>query len=297
MMMSGFGNHFATEAVPGALPVGRNSPQKPAFGLYAEQLSGTAFTMARAENRRSWLYRLRPSVPHGAFALALDPAGNRTLPASPNRLRWDPRPSPEEPTSFHDSVMPVLWNGDPEALTGVTVSTYAATQSMGNQAFFSADGEMLIIPEHGRLRLTTEMGIIDLEPLEIAIIPRGVRYRVELPDGPVRGYLCENHGAPFRLPDLGPIGTTPTTRVASAGWLKCLQGELHTNPRAQIVKDIHEVDVRVVRAVVGAEVLVHVTVGPVLGAHVVEVVAGGELAPILKNPRIAGCMAGAHSGF
>ncbi len=206
MMLTGFGNHFSTEAVPGALPIGQNSPQRPAFGLYAEQISGTAFTMARAENRRSWLYRLRPSANHPPFALALDPSGNHSLAASPNRLRWDPRAMPATPVSFHDSVMPLLWNGDPGALTGVTLSSYAATQSMANQVFFSADGEMLIIPEHGRLRLLTEMGIIDLEPLEIALIPRGVRYRVELPDGAARGYICENHGAPFRLPDLGPIG-------------------------------------------------------------------------------------------
>ncbi len=224
MSMTGFGNHFATEAIPGALPIGRNSPQRPPFGLYAEQLSGTAFTMARAENRRSWLYRLRPSANHGAFTLALDPAGNRTLPASPNRLRWDPRPIPDASTSFHDSIMPILWNGDPEALTGVTLSTYAATQSMGNQAFFSADGEMLIIPEHGRLHIVTEMGLIDLEPLEIAIIPRGVRYRVELPDGAARGYVTENHGAPFRLPDLGPIGSNglanPRDFESPAAWFE-----------------------------------------------------------------------------
>jgi len=207
-MMPGFGNHFSTEAVPGALPVGRNSPQRPAFGLYTEQLSGSAFTMARAENRRSWLYRLRPSANHGAFLPVPTCADHRTLPASPNRLRWDPRPFPETPTTFHESLVPMLRNGAPEALSGVTLSTYAATQSMGNQAIFSADGEALIIPEQGRLRIVTEMGIIEIEPLEVTIIPRGVRYRVELPDGgPVRGYMCENHGMPFRLPDLGPIGS------------------------------------------------------------------------------------------
>jgi homogentisate 1,2-dioxygenase len=206
-MMTGFANHFSTEAIPGALPIGRNSPQRPRFGLYTEQLSGSAFTMTRAENRRSWLYRLRPSANHGAFTLAFDPAGNRTLPAAPNRLRWDPRPVPAIPVTFHDSIMPMLWNGDPESLTGVTLSTYACTRDMGNQAFFSADGEMLIIPESGRLRITTEMGLIDLEPLEIAVIPRGLRYRVALRDAHARGYVAENHGAPFRLPDLGPIGS------------------------------------------------------------------------------------------
>ncbi|WP_310498215.1 homogentisate 1,2-dioxygenase [Sandarakinorhabdus sp.] len=205
--MSGFGNHFSTEAVPGALPVGRNSPQRPAFGLYAEQLSGTAFTMARAENRRSWLYRLRPSAAHPAFTLLHDPVADRALPADPNRLRWDPRPLPESAIGFAESVRPMLFNGGGEALSGVTMSTYACNRSMTNQAFFSADGEMLIIPETGALDIITEMGRFALAPLEIAIIPRGVRFAVRLPDGPARGYTCENHGLPFRLPDLGPIGS------------------------------------------------------------------------------------------
>ena len=205
-MLSGFGTHFATEAVPGALPIGRNSPQRPAFGLYAEQLSGTAFTMARAENRRSWLYRLRPSAMHRPY-VPIRTMVDFAVPAGPNRLRWNPRDWPETPTGFVDSLQPLLGNGDPATLSGLTFFTYAATSSMTNQAFWSADGEMLIIPQAGRLRLVTEMGVIAIEPLEIALIPRGVRYRVELPDGTARGYVCENHGAPFRLPDLGPIGS------------------------------------------------------------------------------------------
>ena len=206
MMQTGFGNHFSTEAIPGALPIGRNSPQRPPFGLYAEQLSGTAFTMPRAENRRSWLYRLRPSAGHARFARMTLAAHDRTQVASPNRLRWNPRALPDLPLDFHDSQAPALWNGNPEALTGVTLSTYAATIGMTNRAIFSADGETLVIPVTGRLLILTEMGRIALEPLEIALIPRGVRYRVELPDGTATGYVAENHGAPFRLPDLGPIG-------------------------------------------------------------------------------------------
>ncbi len=205
MMLTGFGNHFATEAVPGALPSGRNSPQRPNFGLYAEQVSGTAFTMARAESRRSWLYRLRPSALHPAFVPVSGPA--MFHPAGPNRLRWDARTLPVGPVRFVESLRPLLGNGDPATLSGVTLFTYAATASMTTQAFFSADGEMLIIPQHGRLRIVTEMGVVDLEPLEVAIIPRGLRYRVELPDGAAQGYVCENHGSPFRLPDLGPIGS------------------------------------------------------------------------------------------
>lgn len=205
--LTGFGNHFATEAVPGALPVGRNSPQRPAFGLYAEQVSGTAFTMARAENRRSWLYRLRPSAAHPPYTLVANPSTDRTLPASPNRLRWDPRALPHTATTFVDSLATMLWNGDPETHSGVTLSTYAATASMDRQVFLSADGELLIIPEQGGLTLHTELGEIDIDPLEIAIIPRGVRFRVVLTGESARGYLAENHGAPFRLPDLGPIGS------------------------------------------------------------------------------------------
>ena len=188
MNLTGFSNHFSTEAIPGALPIGRNSPQRPAFGLYAEQLSGTAFTAPRADNRRSWLYRLRPSAAHPPFVLAMDTQANHPDLLAPNRLRWDPRPMPDAPTDFHDSVMPMLWNGDPQALTGCAVMTYAANRNMGARAFFNADGETLIIPESGRLLITTEMGRIDLAPLEIALIPRGVRYKVDLPDGTARGY-------------------------------------------------------------------------------------------------------------
>ena len=209
--MSGFGSHFATEAVPGALPEGRNSPQKPAFGLYAEQLSGTAFTAPRAENRRSWLYRMRPSAEHppyrpyqgapqfGASALA-DP-----LP--PNRLRWDSLAMPEEPVDLVDGMATMLANGGPEALSGCGVHVYRATKDMARRCFFNADGEMLFVPQEGRLTLLTEMGRLDLAPGEIGLVPRGVRFRATLPDGQARGYIAENYGALFRLPELGPIGS------------------------------------------------------------------------------------------
>ena len=204
--MAGFGNQFATEAHLGALPVGRNSPQRPPFGLYAEQLSGSAFTAPRHENRRSWLYRLRPSAMHPPFRLLGALAGDGAGAPSPNRLRWDPRPMPAEPADFVQSLQPMLWNGDPRAHMGVTVATYAATADMVRQSFVSADGELLVIPETGALTLLTELGRIDVEPLQVALIPRGVRFRVLLPAGRARGYVAENYGAPFRLPELGPIG-------------------------------------------------------------------------------------------
>jgi homogentisate 1,2-dioxygenase len=208
--LSGFGNHFATEAVPGALPEGRNSPQKPAFGLYAEQLSGTAFTAPRAENRRSWLYRLRPSAEHPPYR-PYEGAPRFTAaalhdPLPPNRLRWDPLPPDEEPADLLDGMATMMANGGPEALFGCAVHIYRATRDM-TRFFFNADGELLFIPEQGCLTLLTEMGRLDVAPGEVALVPRGVRFRVLLPDGSARGYVAENHGALFRLPELGPIGS------------------------------------------------------------------------------------------
>ena len=206
----GFGNHHATEAVSGALPVGRNSPQRVPFGLYAEQLSGTAFTAPRAENRRSWLYRLRPSANHPAFTAYLGAPLLRSgpfaeVPPSPNRLRWDPLPMPAEPTDWLDGIVTYCGTGNVAEQSGVGIHLYAATADM-DRAFFSADGELLIVPQEGRLLIETELGRLDVAPLQIALIPRGVRFRVRLPDSAARGYVCENYRALFRLPDLGPIG-------------------------------------------------------------------------------------------
>ena len=209
--MSGFGSHFATEAVEGALPHGRNSPQRPAFGLYAEQLSGTAFTAPRHENRRSWLYRMRPSAEHPPFrayegaVLLTAKAAEESLP--PNRLRWNPVPKPDAPTDFVDGMVTMVANGDPACLEGVAVHVSCANRDMADRFFFNADGELLIVPQQGRLDIATEMGRLNIEPGEVALIPRGVRFRVTLPDGEAQGYVAENYGALFRLPDLGPIGS------------------------------------------------------------------------------------------
>lgn len=205
----GFANHIATEAVTGALPIGRNSPQRVPFGLYAEQLSGTAFTAPRAENRRSWLYRLRPTANHGAFVPYAGASHLKSAPIdtppSPNRMRWDPLPLPTEPTDWVDGLVTYGATGDVAAQSGVGIHLYAATKDM-DRAFFSSDGELLIVPQQGALAIDTELGRIDVAPLQIALIPRGVRFRVKLPDGQARGYVCENYGSLFRLPDLGPIG-------------------------------------------------------------------------------------------
>jgi len=208
--MSGFANEFATEALAGALPVGQNSPQKCPYGLYAEQFSGTAFTAPRHANRRSWLYRIRPAAVHRPFAridngrLSSDFGA---VASPPNQLRWDPLPIPATPTDFVQAIVTMAGNGDPHAQAGCGIHLYAASSSMIDRAFYNADGEMLIVPQQGRLRFLTELGIIDAEPHEIVVIPRGVRFRVELIDAAVRGYICENFGAPFRLPDLGVIGS------------------------------------------------------------------------------------------
>jgi homogentisate 1,2-dioxygenase len=208
--LSGFGNHFATEAAPGALPEGRNSPQRAPMGLYAEQLSGTAFTAPRSENRRSWLYRLRPSAQHPAYQ-PFDQGRVRSgpfneAPPSPNRMRWDPLPLPTEPTDWVEGLVTYGGNGDPEAGAGTGIHVYAANRSMTDRVFYCADGELLIVPQQGQHAFVTEMGCIDARPGEIVVIPRGVRFRVETSE-PIRGYVCENYGAAFRLPDLGPIGS------------------------------------------------------------------------------------------
>ncbi len=217
---SGFANELATEALPGALPVGRNSPQRCPYGLYAEQLSGTAFTAPRGANRRSWLYRIRPGATHGAFRRIDDGTlvgtfGDIETPPSP--LRWDPLPLPGAGASvdFVQGLVTMAGQGDAAAMSGCAIHVYGANASMDRRFFYDADGELLIVPQLGRLRLHTELGVLDVEPQEIAVIPRGLRFRVALPDAPstggaldgVRGYVCENFGAPFRLPDLGPIGS------------------------------------------------------------------------------------------
>jgi homogentisate 1,2-dioxygenase len=207
---TGFANEFATEALPGALPRKGNSPQQPAHGLYAEQLSGTAFTAPRHANRRSWLYRIRPAAVHrrferidnGRLTSRFDPTD-----ASPNQLRWSPLPIPTQPTDFVQGLVTVGGNGSPAQQSGCGIHWYVANRSMEGRYFYNADGELLIVPQLGRLRLATELGVLEIEPQEIAVLPRGLRFRIELLDGEARGYVCENFGAPLRLPELGPMGS------------------------------------------------------------------------------------------
>ncbi len=209
--LTGFGNEFATEAIEGALPARGNSPQKAPHGLYAEQINGTAFTVPRETNQRTWFYRLRPSVVHEPFIQA----DNRLLrgapfdgqPITPNQQRWDPINIPDAATDFVDGLVTMAGAGDPDAGIGLAAHVYVANTSMTDRFFYNADGEMLIVPQQGRLHLHTEVGFIEIAPNQIVVVQRGIKFRVELPDGASRGYVCENFGASLRLPSLGPLGS------------------------------------------------------------------------------------------
>ena len=229
---SGFGNEFATEAVKGALPIGRNSPQKVSLELYAEQFSGTAFTAPRAFNKRTWTYRIRPSVTHKPFE-RID--NNRLvskfdeLETTPNQLRWNPVQMPESETDFIDGITTFAGNGDSYSQHGIAVHIFVCNKNMTDRFFYNADGEMLVVAEKNRVRFLTELGIIEIGSGEICVIPRGLKFRVELPDGDARGYICENYGQQFRLPDLGPIGANglanPRDFETPAAWFEDVDGD------------------------------------------------------------------------
>ena len=255
---TGFGNEFATEAVEGALPIGRNSPQKAPLGLYAEQFSGTAFTVPRAQNRRTWKYRIRPSVLHKPFVPYSEVHDEakaslfRSTPfdevvTTPNQLRWDPIPLPTEPTDFVDGITTIAGNGDLFGQAGIGVHIYAFNKSMDDRYFYNADGEMLIVPEMAALTIRTELGVLEVTPGDIAVIPRGLRFAVEIAqenhpadersapllrkEGSLaaRGYICENYGSHFRLPELGPIGANCLANARDfetpVAWFEDKEGE------------------------------------------------------------------------
>jgi homogentisate 1,2-dioxygenase len=210
---SGFGNSFETEALAGALPRGRNSPQKINYGLFAEQLSGSPFTAPQAANQRSWLYRIRPSVKHSGRYKKVDKGLIRSAPAARDestlpigQLRWDAPPIPKESLTFVTGLRTMTTAGDSDTQTGMAAHVLLITSSMSNEYFSNADGELLVVPQQGALRFRTEFGIIDVKPSEICVIPRGVVFKVELIDGPARAYVCENYAGSFALPDRGPIG-------------------------------------------------------------------------------------------
>ncbi|MBI2969282.1 MAG: homogentisate 1,2-dioxygenase [Gammaproteobacteria bacterium] len=207
----GFGNEHGSEALPGALPEGRFSPQKCPYGLYAEKFSSTAFTQPRAENRRTWFYRIRPSVTQRDFGPVerglLRGAPITEVETPPNQLRWDPFPIPDEPKDFIDGLTTLAANGDLRMQAGCGIHLYLANRSMQDRFFYNADGELLIVPQQGRVTAHTECGVLSAAPGEILLIPRGMKFRIALPDGPSRGYVCENYGASFALPERGPVGS------------------------------------------------------------------------------------------
>lgn len=211
--MPGFGNDFETEALPGALPKGMNSPQKCAYGLYGEQLSGTAFTAPSHQNERTWCYRIRPSVKHVGRFEKIDVPYWKSAPhvledvTSLGQYRWDPIPHTEDALTWITGMRTVTTAGDVYTQAGMASHVYLVTESMVDAYFFSADSELLVVPQEGQLRFVTELGVIDIAPKEIAILPRGLVYRVELPEGkPARGFVCENYGQKLELPSRGPIG-------------------------------------------------------------------------------------------
>ena len=212
LYMSGFGNDFQTEALPEALPDGQNSPQKCNYGLYGEQLSGTAFTAPRSQNERTWCYRIRPSVKHTHRFKKIDFSYWKSAPhvlpdvASLGQYRWDPIPTSSNDHTWLTGMHTMTTAGDVNTQIGMAAHTYLVTKSMQNEYFYSADSELLVVPQVGKLRFCTELGILDVHPQEIAIIPRGLVYRVEVVDGPARGFVCENYGQKFKLPGRGPIG-------------------------------------------------------------------------------------------
>ena len=206
----GFGNYFSSEALPGSLPDNQNSPQKLALGLYAEQLSGSAFTQPRRNNLKVWLYKIHPSVKQTEFKRLEKPAWLMTAPIKtlcpPTQFCWDKLPIPTDSVDFIDSLTTLMANGDVSNSTGSAIHIYRANKSM-QRYFYNADGELLIIPQSGRLLIRTELGELVVEPFEIALIPRGMKFQIKLLDETAYGYVNENYGAPLQLPELGIVGS------------------------------------------------------------------------------------------
>ncbi|AFU98171.1 homogentisate 1,2-dioxygenase [Simiduia agarivorans] len=230
--LNGFGNEHESEALPGALPRGQFSPQKVPYGLYAEQLSSTAFTAPRAHNRRTWTYRIRPSIAMEDFAPRpsnLWESAPISQPAPPNVMRWDPLPIPEQPVDIIDGMITMAANGSAHGQAGIGIHQYCASASMDKRYFYNADGELLFVPQQGRLLALTELGRLSARPGEILVIPRGIKFRMELPDGPVRGYVCENYGNPLELPERGPVGANGYANDRDfhypIAWYEDLEGE------------------------------------------------------------------------
>ncbi|GAA5876406.1 hypothetical protein JCM16303_003520 [Sporobolomyces ruberrimus] len=212
----GFGNSFASEAIPEVLPIGQNSPQKVKFGLYAEQVTATAFVAPKAQNQKLWLYRMRPSVAHQGFVRIPDNEDlcsefsplNPKVSVSPTQIAWKPFPLPRssDKVDWVEGLKTIAGSGSPMEKTGLAIHMYMCNTSMDKKAFINNDGDMLIVPQLGRLDIQTELGHLMVAPGEICVIQRGLRFKVRLPDGPSRGYVQEVFGAHYKLPERGPLG-------------------------------------------------------------------------------------------
>ncbi|KIV84436.1 homogentisate 1,2-dioxygenase [Exophiala sideris] len=222
--MPGFNNTFESEAVPGTTPQGQNSPRCVRFGLYAEQMTASAFVAPRHHNKKAWLYRARPAVAHRGFTELPDNKDmeanflpmNPLVHISPAQLAWLPFDIPSNGVDFVDGLHTIAGSGEPtlrEGLATLIKSTtlpsvthvYLADKSMENRAFVNSDGDFLIVPQQGALNIQTEFGPLYVQPGEIVVIQRGQRFRISL-EGPSRGYILEIWGANFELPELGPLG-------------------------------------------------------------------------------------------
>jgi len=212
----GFGNQFSSEAIPGTLPIGQNNPQKCKYGLYAEQFTGTAFVAPRAQNMRTWAYRIRPAVAHAGFTRLPDnpdlehfwSAANKGVHVSPTQIAWTPFPMPadSDEVDFIDGMKSIAGSGDPTEKAGIAIHMAMFNKGMPRRAYCNNDGDMLIVAEKGRLDIQTEFGKLMVRPGEICVIPRGIRFKVDIPDGPSRCYIQEVYGAHYELPELGPLG-------------------------------------------------------------------------------------------
>ena len=239
MTKPGFENHFSTEAVKGALPIGRNAPQVCPHGLYAEQISGTSFTQPRRANFRSWYYRILPSVTHKPFE-PCDPEkfkyidnnfdDDECFQIDPNQHRWRPVELPAEGTSLTwlEGLICHIGMGSAIGKSGFAAYQYRCNKSMTNQAFCNSDGDMLIVPQHGTLRIVSENGLLEVPPKHVAILPRGIRFAIEVSEA-CRGYVAEIFDGHFILPDLGPIGANGLANTrdfeAPTAWYEEYKGE------------------------------------------------------------------------
>ncbi|RDI80518.1 hypothetical protein Vi05172_g9488 [Venturia inaequalis] len=213
----GFDNRFASEAIPGVLPQGRNCPQKVKYDLYSEQLNGSGFVASRSALQHVWMYRILPSVAHREMSkpdinskieACFSPL-NPKVEYNPSQQAWDPFALPEESASidFVQGLRTIAGQGDAINKAGIAIHVYAASSSMERRAFCNNDGDFLILPQQGRLDIQTELGRMMVRPGELVVIQAGIRFKVSLPDGPSRGYIQEIFGTHYELPELGPLGS------------------------------------------------------------------------------------------